>query len=128
LEAHAGDKVIIPPNLYHLTINAGDESLLFSDVIPLPTRALYDAFSAMHGAAYLNTLDEGWIDNPFYESMGELQHWAVNTYPEVGLEPECPLFYLFSQMPDKLAWMTEPNKFGKVFPALWTVLKEVIAR
>ena len=127
LEAHPGDKVIIPPNLHHLTINAGDEPLLFADVIPLATRGIYESLAAMHGAAYLNTLDAGWIKNPHYVSMGDLQHWPADAYPVFGLMPDRPLYNVFSDSPDKLAWMLRPEQFGTTFPTIWQRLEAVIA-
>src|SRR5258708_19144733 len=116
LEAHPGDKVIIPPNLHHLTINAGDEPLLSSDVISLAVSGIYAPLSSMNGAAYLNTLDQGWIRNPMYSTIGELNYWTVQSYAELGLVPERPLYQLFSETPQALARMVEPERFGEVFP------------
>lgn len=127
LEAHPGDKVIIPPNLHHLTINAGDGSLLFADVIPLPTRGIYEPLAQMRGAAYLNTIDMGWIKNPFYTSVSDLKHWQVEAFPELGLTPERPLYRVFSDSPEVLSWMVEPEQFSDRFPAIWQRLEAVIA-
>jgi len=100
LEAHPGDKVIIPPNLHHLTINAGDDPLLFSDVIPLDVKGIYQPLADMRGAAYLYTLDAGWIRNPFYVSVPELEQWAGSRFSESL--PDLPLYRLFAEMPERL--------------------------
>ncbi len=114
LEAHPGDKVIIPPNVHHLTINAGDEPLLFSDVIPLAVTGNYEPFAAMHGAAYLDTLDRGFIRNPTYAAAPELARWQASAY-----EPNRSLYQVFTETPDQLAWLLTPAQFPVVFPELW---------
>ncbi|MBA3870064.1 MAG: hypothetical protein H0X30_13035 [Anaerolineae bacterium] len=122
LEANAGDKIVIPPNLHHLTINAGDTPLLFSDVIPLDVKGIYEPLKDMHGAAYLNTLDSGWIANRHYEAVSELAILSKHVYPQYDLTPEIPLFKTFTQTPEKLAWMVDPSRFAKLFPDLWDVV------
>ena len=120
LEARPGDKVIIPPNLHHLTINAGDEPLLFSDVIPLDVKGIYQPLADMRGAAYLYTLDAEWIRNPFYRSVPVLEQWASRRYPEVL--PDLPLYRIFAETPERLTWMLDPGRFGETFPDLRDVV------
>lgn len=122
IEAHPGDKVIIPPNLHHLTINAGDEPLLFSDVIPLAVQGIYEPFARMRGAAYLNTLDAGIIPNPHYKAVAPLQRLPAPVYP--GLE--APLYQVFVDNPDALAWMTHPERFAQTFPDIWERIGEFV--
>jgi glucose-6-phosphate isomerase len=126
LEAHPGDKVIIPPNLHHLTINAGDEPLLFSDVIPYAVKGIYEPLATMRGAAYLNTRDAGWITNPYYSSIGELHQWQTNAYPELNLTPQIPLYKAFVEAPEYLAWMLHPERFSMVFPDIWSAVSSAI--
>jgi glucose-6-phosphate isomerase, archaeal len=123
LEAHPGDKVIIPPNLHHLTINAGDEPLLFSDVIPLDVKGIYQPLMDMHGAAYLYTFHDGWIRNPAYRTVPTLEHWEIRRYPELSPIPDAPLYQVFAETPDLLAWMLTPARFGEFFPDLWAVVR-----
>lgn len=127
LEAHPGDKVIIPPNLHHLTINAGDEPLLFSDVIPLAVTGNYAPLAMMHGAAYLYTIEGQFIRNQFYKAADELQHWDAQSYPSLGLTLDRPLYEVFSETPDALGWMLTPERFPAVFPELWQRIESVIA-
>jgi len=71
----------------------------------------------MRGAAYLYTLDAGWIRNPFYVSVPELEQWAGSRFSESL--PDLPLYRLFAEMPERLGWLLEPERFGEVFPDLW---------
>jgi glucose-6-phosphate isomerase, archaeal len=127
LEAHPGDKVIIPPNLHHLTINAGDEPLLFSDVIPLAVKGIYEPLMNMHGAAYLYTVNDEWIPNPAYQVVPELVQWKIRSYPELSLMANMPLYRVFAEQTELLSWMLTPERFGETFPDLWRVVQVVTA-
>lgn len=71
--AEQGDKVLFPPNTHHLTINAGDDMLLFSDLINVQTRGNYDSLSSMGGAAYRYGRD-GW--RPKIPSINFPRRWT----------------------------------------------------
>jgi glucose-6-phosphate isomerase len=117
VRATQGDKVVFPPNTHHPTINAGDEPLLFSDLLNVQTRGNYDGLSAMGGAAYHYT-KTGWVTNPRYASAAPLQIFDVEQYPAAHLRRDMPLYSLIEHAPDSLGWLTNPRLFGKFFPAL----------
>jgi len=52
VEAQKGDKVYIPPNYGHVTINAGDTPLVMCNLIEKNFSSLYDPFGSKKGAAY----------------------------------------------------------------------------
>jgi len=126
VEVNAGEKVIIPPNLHHLTINAGDEALLFADVIPLAAKGIYQPLADRHGAAYLLTCD-GWIKNASYVEAGELERWTVRDYPALRLTADRPLYRTFVENPVYLEWMLEPDQFRGVFPDIWERIAPALA-
>ncbi len=127
IEVNAGEKVIIPPNLHHLTINAGDEPLLFSDVIPLAVKGIYQPLADMHGAAYLYTSDSGWVKNLFYTQVGVLERWQVTEYPSLKLTADRPLYRTFLENPVYLSWLLEPGAFHTVFPDIWARIETALA-
>jgi glucose-6-phosphate isomerase len=118
IRAGQGDKVIFPPNLHHLTINAGDKPLLFSDLIGVGVRGDYEGLSAMGGAAYLYG-ESGWTRNPKYADAGPLEEMPADEYPELGLVPDMPLYQLIQRAPDLLTWLNHPEVFASTFPALF---------
>lgn len=117
VHARQGDKVVFPPNLHHLTINPGDEALIFSDVISTAARGSYDGLSSMGGAAYLYG-DAAWTLNPRYAGAAPLAVYAARDYPQVGLRRDVPLYTLAAREPDRLAWLNEPGLFHGIFPEL----------
>lgn len=127
VEAHPGDKVIIPPNLHHLTVNAGDEPLLFADVIPLAVTGIYNPLKDMHGAAYYYTLDGIWMPNHHYVSEAAMERPGIMEYPDLGLTSDKPLYTLFSESSDRLEWMLHPERFQATFPDLWEIVERADA-
>ncbi|NWG15858.1 MAG: hypothetical protein HXY41_04415 [Chloroflexi bacterium] len=117
VRARQGDKVVFPPNLHHLTINAGDEMLLFSDLICVETRGNYAGLSAMGGAAF-HYGSTGWTRNTRYETVSALQVFEAEEYPDAHLTRELPLYSVIECCPDDLAWLTQPDRFQEAFPGL----------
>lgn len=119
VHAKPGDKVVVPPNLYHLTINPLGEPLLFSDLICLKTAGDYAGLSAMQGGAHLLGPD-GWRANPAYTSVAPLQRFEAQEYPEVGLTRAVPLYESILRSPELFTWLVDPAVFPTTFPSLWS--------
>jgi len=119
VHAKPGDKVVVPPNLHHLTVNPISDLLLFSDLICIQASGDYVGLSAMQGGAYL--FDErGWQPNPTYSSVAPLQHLDAEEFPAVGLTRNVPLYELVWRSPELLMWLGEPAAFPATFPSLWS--------
>ena len=124
--AKAGEKIIIPPNLVHLVINAGAEPLLISRVIPMALKSIYQPLATMRGAAWLNTIDNGWVKNPTYRTVADLTWWSSFDAPDMGLTPEKSLYRTLIQSPESLLWLLEPASFPDVFPDLWDGISKLV--
>lgn len=123
IEAHPGDKVIIPPGLDHLTINPGPGPLLFSDVIALDCRGNYERYRASRGAAYLEIEGEDgaaqFIPNPHYRTVAPLRRAPVHNYPALHLTSGEPLYAACVAGRGKhWAFLTQPNLFETALPGL----------
>ncbi len=127
VEARAGEKVIIPPGLDHLTINPGPGPLLFSDVVALGVTGIYDRFKAAHGAAYLEIAENGqprFIPNPTYRTVPPLSRVALRDYPDLRLTRDDPLYTAFvDNRGEKWPFLTDPGQFWPAFPDLEAVFR-----
>lgn len=127
VEAKAGQKVIIPPGLDHLTINPGPEPLLFSDVIALGVTGIYDRFKAARGAAYLEVAEDGqphFIPNPYYRAVAPLHRMTLKEHPELDLTDSVPLYAAFLRNKgENWPFLTDPRQFRAFFPELEDVIK-----
>ncbi|KKR27880.1 MAG: Glucose-6-phosphate isomerase [candidate division CPR2 bacterium GW2011_GWD2_39_7] len=66
VQGQAGDKVIIPPDYGHVTINVGNTPLIMANVTADNFSSEYGDFKKLRGAAMYRT-KEGWKANPRYE-------------------------------------------------------------
>ena len=75
-EAGAGERVFIPRDFGHNTINVFDEPLLFATLVDENVVDDYESYKNMHGASYY-FLDNGnlvdIVKNPNYDSVPELK-------------------------------------------------------
>jgi len=125
VEVKAGEKVIIPPDFDHLTINPGPGPLLFADLISLAVTGIYDRYKASRGAAYLEIVGEDgqaqFIPNPHYRTVPVLQKAAIKDYPALRLTCAEPLYTAFAQgrgNPESWSFLTDPGHFWPTFPDL----------
>jgi glucose-6-phosphate isomerase len=119
-EVRAGEKIVIPPGLDHLTINPGPGPLLFSDVIALGVSGIYDRFKAAHGAAYFEILEAGqprFVPNPAYRSVPPLEKRPPKGYPALRLTRDEPLYSAFiGTRGEKWPFLADPSRFWPAFP------------
>ncbi|MGB9885669.1 MAG: glucose-6-phosphate isomerase family protein [Moorellales bacterium] len=52
VEAKKGDKVYVPPNYGHITVNPGEEFLVMANLVAADFSSVYEPFRAKKGAAY----------------------------------------------------------------------------
>jgi glucose-6-phosphate isomerase, archaeal len=106
VEAVAGQKVIVPPNFGHVTINPGKETLVMSNWVEKNFSSKYGPIKQKHGAMYFETL-EGWEKNSNYDNIPELFEKKPLDFPEFGLVKEKPMYSLASEL-QKLAFLKNP--------------------
>ena len=63
------------------------EPLLFSDVIPLAVKGIYEPLASLHGAAYFYTLTQGFIPNATYRKVAALQVERAPAFPGLAWCP-----------------------------------------
>ncbi len=111
IEAKAGDKVLIPPNFGHITINTGKEPLVMSNLVERTFSSEYDSYKDKRGGIYYETT-EGWVPNKRYfhhPVMKFLQQ--PKEFPELGLARGQPLYQAFLKAPEKFEWLRKPETF-----------------
>ncbi|MFH1392259.1 MAG: glucose-6-phosphate isomerase family protein [bacterium] len=74
IRAKAGDKVVIPANCPHVTINPSKtQALKLANWISKDSQGDYSEFVKKQGACYFYTID-GWIKNKNYAEVAELEY------------------------------------------------------
>lgn len=111
VEAGTGDKVLIPPNYGHITINAGKETLVMGNLVERAFSSEYEAYKEKRGGIYYETTD-GWVENKKYLHHPPLRTVAPKLVPAFGLEA-APLYSSFLKAPEKFEWLRKPEPFLK---------------
>ncbi|MEM1689643.1 MAG: glucose-6-phosphate isomerase family protein [Candidatus Hadarchaeales archaeon] len=114
IEAEAGDKVIIPPNYGHVTINPTDEPLRMANWVSRDFTSLYQEFNLMGGAAYFELIDGRFIKNPKYGEIPELRFGKPSEIPELEIVKGKEMYELIKR-PENLAFLNHPEKFLQIF-------------
>lgn len=114
VRAKAGDKVIVPPNYAHVTINPGREILVSSNWMARSSKSTYEAIKNKRGLMYYCTT-EGFVKNKNYKNIPELREVKPTEVPEFGLSKE-PMYFT---PPEKLDFLKNPQNYLEIFERLY---------
>jgi len=117
ITAELGDKVIIPPNYGHISINVGPNIAVESNLQlrDLPANADYETFRIFSGGDLFRE-GKGWENNPQYK-IRSLKKVRPKEKPIWGLEKNKPLYPSFIESPEKFYFLTRPQDFD--FVDIW---------
>lgn len=114
VEAVAGDKVVVPPNHGHITINSSDKPLVMSNISEANFKSVYGSFLAAHGGVYYNTR-KGWVKNSNYSNIPPLRFVKPRDVLRFGLSKSRSLYSSFVEFPEKFSFLSGPSRFSDVF-------------
>lgn len=114
IEASARDKVVILPDMGHLSINAGETDLVLANWISL-VEYDYETIKKYHGGCYYAIEKRGALEfekNINYKSVPEIKKLRPRDMPELNVNQDkrFPIWDLKSS-PQKLEWLINPEKY-----------------
>jgi glucose-6-phosphate isomerase len=117
--ANPGDKVVVPPDWAHCVINADPENrMMFGAWCDRQYGFVYDEIRAHHGLAWFPVFDAArkitWEANPAYQSS-KLSVRRSRAYPELGLDPNTPMYEQFAANPESVQWVSQPARVESVW-------------
>jgi glucose-6-phosphate isomerase len=106
-----GDKVVMPPNYGHVSMNVGDEPAIEVDIQKRdnPNGSDYTMFKERIGGALYRT-EDGLCENPNYK-IASLKIARPKEKPDWGLTKDKPLYTSFVENPEKFHWLLEPQNY-----------------
>jgi glucose-6-phosphate isomerase len=113
IKASAGDKVLIPPDYGHVTINASNKELKMANWVSRDFSSVYEPFIEMHGAAYYLT-KEGLIPNPNFKDVPEVREIKPRNFNQVGLTKSQEMYGLVRSI-NNLNFLNRPQEFKWLF-------------
>ena len=135
--AAAGDKVIIPPNYGHFTINASNKDLAMANWVCLDCVSDYSKVKEKRGACYYaiknspnspvsgmgqallqgGKSQEGeinWLENKNYQNIPKLRKLSPTNFSELGLEKNKEMYELVDDL-EKLKFLIQPENYEKLW-------------
>jgi glucose-6-phosphate isomerase len=119
INASAGDKVLVPPNYGHITINGSNKKLKMANFVAGDFSSLYGPFKEKAGGAYFFTKD-GWIKNERCPTAAELRKVEApdsRSLARLGLTKRREMYPLLRQK-GRLEFLTRPDAHLELFEGM----------
>lgn len=115
IHAAKGDKVVIPPNYGHVSVNPADGPLVMANLVEKNFKSDYAPFKKKRGAAYYDT-ESGLVPNEEYDELPEAIQMGANEFNTklnaklaADLSP-AGLYALFLKNPKLFDFLADPAK------------------
>ena len=117
MEAHAGDKVIYPPNYGHILINLGSDILVVANWLSTDYKPMYEEVGKFQGMAYYVVRGQdgkySFVKNPNYTNHPAVrliknEHKIVADF---GFKASEPMYLTAMQDPKKLEFLNKPQGY-----------------
>ena len=112
VEAKRGDKVLIPPNYGHVTINPNEPTLKMANWVARTFSSIYEPIKRRGGAAYFELTTGEFIKNERYEEVPDIRYLKPSDLWLKGAELRTDVaMYELLREPEKLAFLINPARF-----------------
>jgi oxalate decarboxylase/phosphoglucose isomerase-like protein (cupin superfamily) len=117
LQTKPGDRFVIPPEYYHLSVNTGDQPFIFGDLIAMDAAGDYGPLKQTKGAPLLAFRSEAgirWVTNRNYAPLADVHFLTVAELPWGPRLPEAPLYGAFLADPDRFRFLQGAPLPGRI--------------
>lgn len=105
--ANEGDKVIIPPNYGHVTINPTKENLIMANLVYDDFKSDYLPYKEKNGAIYYINNDGTYVPNKKYKKIPPLEIKGAN------YDKKNTIYDLFIKNPEEFEFLKRPELLGR---------------
>lgn len=114
IEAKEGDKVIVPPNYGHVTINPSNKELKMANWVSRNFSSIYDPYRNCRGAAYFELTNGSIIKNENYKNLPEIRHLKPTNLSQVGFYKNKEMYGLIRDV-EKLTYLNNPQDYDWIW-------------
>lgn len=113
INARRKDKIIIPPNYGHVTINPSEQTLIMANIVSSKFKSIYEPMKRMGGGAYFELAKNKFIKNTLYSETPEIRFLRAK---DVSCLPSRKgLYELFLENNSYFEFLNTPSKYQKLF-------------
>lgn len=113
VRAREGDKVVVPPDYGHITINDSNKRLKMANFVAREFSSIYDPIKKRGGGAYFLT-EDGFVENPRCEDAAPLREVEVPKVKALGLSRNREI-YPIGREKGTLDWLVRPQDYMEIF-------------
>ncbi|HMK48227.1 MAG TPA: glucose-6-phosphate isomerase family protein [Methanocella sp.] len=110
IEAREGDKVIIPPNYGHVTINPSNKELKMSNWVSRKFSSIYEPYKKCGGAAYFELSDGRLVKNGRCDHPPDVRYMKPTNIGKAGFVKGREMYGLVRDI-GKLDFLNNPTAF-----------------
>lgn len=118
VQAKEGDKVIVPPNYGHVTINPSNKELKMANWVSNQFSSIYDPYREYRGAAYFELNNGRMIENKNYENLPEIRRLKPTNIKELGIYKNKEMYGLIRD-PKKLEYLNQPQEYEWIWDKIY---------
>lgn len=118
VEAKEGDKVIIPPNYGHVTINPSNKELKMANWVSNQFSSIYEPYRDFRGAAYFELNDGSLTQNNNYKDLPQIRHLKPTNISELGYYKNKEMYALIHD-PEKLEYLNQPQEYTGIWDKIY---------
>lgn len=111
IKATEGDKVIVPPNYGHVTINPSEKELKMANWVSRNFSSIYGPYKKGGGAAYFELNDGEIIRNENYDHNPDIRYLKPNNISKIGFDKNKNMYSLIEDL-EKLSYLNKPQDYG----------------
>ena len=111
IEAASDDKVLIPPDYAHFSINADTETAVIANLVGTNFSSLYENIEKLQGAAYYLVKDNeknGFVRNRLYRRVPNIRYLEPKDYPDLGILKDIPAYSMMVKDPETFKYLVQP--------------------
>jgi len=117
VKAKKGDKVIIPPNYGHVTINPSNKTLKTANWVSRAFSSIYEPYIKRRGACYYLTT-KGWMKNNNYRTVPPLKFAKSKAEKVLKIDKADKMYDLVKNI-DRLEFLNKPENYPEIFEDLF---------
>jgi glucose-6-phosphate isomerase, archaeal len=110
IEAHEGDKVLIPPDYGHVTINPSDRELKMANWVSRNFSSNYEPYQKCGGAAYFELASGKTVRNDRCDHVPEIRYLKPTNIAKAGLTRGNEMYGLAGDI-EKLDFLNRPTDY-----------------
>jgi glucose-6-phosphate isomerase len=118
VKATRGDKVIVPPNYGHVTINPSERTLKMANWVCRSFDSVYEPYAKLRGGAYYELINGRLLHNQAYHHVPEIRVTYPVEVSDQGLIRRKPMYELIEE-PYLLEFLTAPERHTGLFQELY---------